>query len=209
MRSQSLQRLARRVELKKAADEKIVDQALCDKEIDEIHATINKNQEEYDKQLLTLSSGFLLLSLAFVKDIVHTDQAIWRGLLYGSFVTLGFCVLLVLASFQVSIFGHDKAKDYWENRKDGDAKLLFPYGFAKKIRLLNIATGVTFMLGIILCMAFVIINLHREATMSNKPIAKDGLNTRVPAPLDVLQKGANMKVPPPPPKQQSTTTPKK
>ena len=65
------------------------------------------------------------------------------------------------------------------------------------------------MLGIILCMAFVIINLHREATMANKPIANDGLNIKVPATLEELQKRANMKVPPPPPKQQPVTPAKK
>jgi hypothetical protein len=61
----------------------------------------------------------------------------------------------------------------------------------KTIRWLNVATGVTFMLGIILCMSFVIVNLHREASMTNRITTGDGLNIRVPAPGDVAQKGSS------------------
>jgi hypothetical protein len=190
----------RRVELKKAAEHR----ANCDKEIDLAHETICKNQEEYDKQLLTLSSGFLLLSLAFIKDIVHTNDAIYRGLLYGSFVSLLVCIIVVLFSFQMSNAGHAKAQLYWENQRDSDGKIPFPYGHAKVITWLNRFSGLIFVVGILLSMSFVITNINHEASMNDqRKGTNDGAPMRIPMP-EKVEKGQPMKVPPPPPPKQST-----
>ena len=45
------------------------------KEIDDVYQTINENQAECDKQILTLSSGFLAVALAFIKDVVPLKEA--------------------------------------------------------------------------------------------------------------------------------------
>lgn len=167
--------------------------AECNKEIDDAHATINKNQEEYDKQLLTLSSGFLLLSLAFIKDIVPTKEAICRGLLYSSFIVLSACVLAVLASYQISNIGLSKAKEYWERKRDGDP-IPFPYGYAAAIRLWNIVSGLLFFIGIVLSVSFVVVNLHQEAVMPEKFVkVQEGAQMKTPSSGDVVQKGANIK----------------
>lgn len=154
--------IAKRIQTKQEAADKAARTAECTKEIDGIYATKNTNQAEYDKQLLTLSSGFLVLSLAFIKDIVHTDQAVHRGLLYASFIVLSVCVLLVLASFQVSNSSLDQAKEWYENRMAGDLATEFPYRAARLIDCFNIFSGIIFMVGIVLAVSFVIINLQRE-----------------------------------------------
>ena len=70
MRKESVSRLARRIELKETADKKAADQARCDKEIDEIHATMTRIRKStinsYSPSLLDSScSLWLLLRMLF------------------------------------------------------------------------------------------------------------------------------------------------
>jgi hypothetical protein len=199
MKRVGLTAAARQARLKREVEADAAHKAGCTKEIDETHATINKNQEEYDKQLLTLSSGSLLLALAFIKDVVPTDQAIDRWLLYASFVVLTICVLSVLASYQISNAGLSRAKLYWENQRDGDKQMPFPYHRAEMIKRWNFFSGIAFSFGIILAMCFVIINLHQEAILSDqRSRTTDGQQVKIPASGDWAQKGANIKAPPRP-----------
>jgi hypothetical protein len=168
------------------------DPAECEKEIDATYANVLTNQEEYDKQLLTLSAGYLVLLMSFIKDIVPLNSAIWRVLLYSSFGLLAGCTILVLVSYQVSIHGHFAAKDFWENQKVGDGKRLYPYKFATFLRVLNLLTGLAFCLGIIFSVMFVVINIHHEATMTPQPTAVRTFNPVPPSP------GLPMNPPPPP-----------
>ncbi|MBS1798946.1 MAG: hypothetical protein JSS95_03890 [Acidobacteria bacterium] len=210
--SKNLRDVAARLELKSSEAARIKFEEMCDKERDEAFAAMTKNQEEYDKQLLTLSSAFLLLSLAFVKDIVPVDHAIFRGLLYASFIALGCCIALVLLSYQISIFVHDKAKKYWEKQKANE-HVDFPFKMAERVQYLNWANGVIFLIGVALCICFVIINFHMDVTSMKKTpiIANDGLNVKVPSPSDTFNKGLNVKVPASPskPTQQPTGNTKK
>lgn len=184
--------------------------AECIKEVDLVYSTINGNQEEYDKQLLTLSSGFLALSLAFIKDVVPFKEALHRWLLYTSYGALSCCVLGVLLSYQISIQGLFKAKAYWEEVGEGNKQAEFPYGFAKVIRYFNWSTGVLFGLGVLLTVSFVISNLHREVQVENKVVPlQEGQQMKTPS---KVEKGAHLKAPTPTPvgsqnrdpKQQST-----
>jgi len=195
---------ALRIQLKWDAANLAARNAECAKERDEAHASINKNQEEYDKQLLTLSSGFLVLSMAFIKDIVPTEHAVDRGLLYTSFIVLSFCVLAVLASYQISNLGLTKAKEWWERRAQSTVDEPFPYGHAKFIRGWNFFTGLLFFVGIVLTVSFVVINLHQEAVMSEKVVrVQEGAQMKTVPSGGWVQKGATVKAPPPAPKPPS------
>ena len=181
--------------------------AECAKEVDLVYSTINSNQEEYDKQLLTLSSGFLALSLAFIKDVVPFKEALHRGLLYTSYVALSCCVLGVLFSYQISIQGLFKAKAYWEEVSEGK-EVEFPYGFARVIRYFNWATGMMFALGVFLTVSFVISNFRREVQVEKKIVPlQEGQQMKTPS---KVEKGAHLKAPKPPaaqnrdPEHQST-----
>jgi hypothetical protein len=169
------------------------------KEINDVYSTINENQAEYDKQLLTLSSGFLAVSLAFIKDIVplHSAELLW--ILYLSFVSLALCIVSVLFSYQFSIAGLFKAKAYWDNMLAGKKDTKFPYTYADRIKVVNKASGILFLLGVSSLVIFVILNLGREATMPNKwSLTQDGSYIRVPPSGEKVEKGAHIKVPPSP-----------
>ena len=47
--------------------------------------------ENFDKNLLTFSSGALGVSLAFIKDIVPLNKAVWVPCLYISWITFALC----------------------------------------------------------------------------------------------------------------------
>ncbi len=169
----------------------------CNKERDDAYATANKDQAEYDKQLLTLSSGFLAVSLAFIKDVVPLGTAIHLNFLNWSFILLASCIVLVLSSYQFSIRGLLKAKTYWEARARGENPK-FPGLHAKWIGVVNCICGMLFVVAVGLTVYFVISNVNREAQMSKNlgGIAQDGQIIKVPSNPAQNEKGAHMKVPP-------------
>jgi hypothetical protein len=170
------------------------------KEIDEVYSTINEDQGDYDKQLLTLSSGFLAVSLAFIKDIVPLNDAIYLWFLYLSFILLVLCVFSVLFSYQFSIAGLFKAKEYWDNLLVGKKNATFPYIYAHRIGIINRISGSFFFFGVVSLVLFVILNLNHEATMqNNRSATKDGAYLKIPSNDNTIEKGAHIKAPPPPP----------
>jgi hypothetical protein len=164
----------------------------CDKEVDDVFKRIDDDQGEYDKQLLTLSSGFLAVSLAFIKDVVPLKDAEYLFLLYSSFALLASCIILVLFSYQFSISGQLKAKDYWENERNHGTPQAFPHWHAECIKWLNRFSGVFFGIGVLLVVFFVILNIKSEAKMA---MANDGALIKAPANGSREERGSQIKAP--------------
>lgn len=126
------------------------------------------NSENYDKAVISLSTAFLGLSLAFLKDLVPIQQAEWLCLLYGSWLALAGAVLATIISFWVSQRGIDiqlkKAEDYYLR---DDQSSLTKSGIAKATEWVNVASGVLFILGLSLTTAFVMLNFERRVKMSS------------------------------------------
>ncbi len=58
--------------------------------------------DAFDNNLLTFSSAALGLSVAFIKDVVPLENAEWLKALYFSWVSFGGCIIVTIASFQIS-----------------------------------------------------------------------------------------------------------
>jgi hypothetical protein len=154
----------------------------CKRERDDAHKTLNKEQSEFDKQLLTLSAGFLGLALAFIKDVVPLKDAIHLWALYAGFILLALCVFAVLISFQFSIIGHFSLKGYWDKKQeyhsapqDQQSKLSAELnkirdGIIKHDRQLKFVnrgiSGSLFSLGVVVLVYFVITNIHTAHVQS-------------------------------------------
>jgi len=153
----------------------------CTKEKDNAFETLNKDQAEYDKQLLALSSAFLGVSLAFVKDIVPLRDTVHLWEFDVALSLFLACVCVVLGTFQYSIHGHFRLVEYWEKRADyllaaDDAKARISGELARlwiwldrkavRIRLLNGVSGVLFIMGVVLLVVFVTTNLNWEAYLA-------------------------------------------
>lgn len=126
------------------------------------------NAENYDKAILSLSTAILGFSFAFLKDFVpaHLAERLW--LLYASWVMLTGAVITTVVSFWVSQRAInvqlEKAEDYYLRN---DEAALEKSRIAKVTDWLNIATGVLFILGVLLTTVFVIANFERGSIMSN------------------------------------------
>lgn len=118
------------------------------------------NSENYDKAILTLSTAFLGLSIAFVKDIVPPSQACYLCLLWGSWILLVFSVASTIVSFLVSQKAieeqFEKAERYY---RENDPTALDRGLLAKATDWLNRLSGVLFLLGILFTVLFVSANL--------------------------------------------------
>ncbi len=124
------------------------------------------NSENYDKAVLSLSTIFLGLSLTFLKDFVSIQQVVCPCLLYYSWITFGIAILSTIVSFWVSQYAINvqlkKAEDYYLN----DVKDALNKSWSAKITdWVNIISGVLFVLGVSLTIAFVIVNFERSKIM--------------------------------------------
>jgi hypothetical protein len=73
---------------------------------------IQSSTDNFDKNLLAVSSGALGFSLAFIKDIVHLPSAAWHCLLYISWVCFALCIVITVLSFRLSVAALNKHLEY-------------------------------------------------------------------------------------------------
>ncbi len=127
------------------------------------------NSENYDKAVLSLSTIFLGLSLSFLKNIIPLQYVIQLWVLYSSWASLALAVLCTLGSFLVSQIAINeqlkKAEDYYIN---GKRDALKKSSSAKWTDRLNWASGIFFIVGVVLTMVFVIGNTSKEIIMSGE-----------------------------------------
>lgn len=172
---------------------------------------IKTSTDSFDRSMLTVSSGLLGLSVAFIKDIVTLKQANWLCVLYASWVALGTCILLTVVSFRLSADAHIRNLKYiYLFYIEGKQEYLNKRSWsAKALDWFNHFTGMFFVLGTAMTLIFAIHNVQKEHQMSNKNVipavkVREGLQTlpmtNVKGSSD-LEKGLNT-VPMTPPAQQ-------
>ena len=122
--------------------------------------SISSSIDEYDKNLLKLSTVFLGLSLTFMKDIVHVDKITHVYSLYASWAFFSITIASVIASFQLSVQANERhlevIYDYY--LKKDDAALRRPNHWNTAVILVNLTSGSCFVLGVITSVYFVVAN---------------------------------------------------
>ncbi len=83
--------------------EQIRRQELYDTHANQARIDQQSSSDEFDKSLLTFSSGALGLSLAFIKDVVPLEKAEHLNWLYFSWISFAFCIVATIASFPLGI----------------------------------------------------------------------------------------------------------
>lgn len=190
----------------------------CKRERDDAHKTLNKEQAEFDKQLLALSAGFLGLALAFIKDVVPLPDAIHLWALYAGLVFLGLCVFAVLLSLQFSVTGHFSLREYWEKKQeyhsapqDQQSKLRDELNTIReqlvkhdnRLKFVNRkVSGGLFSLGVIALVYFVIANVGAAHVRSTVNSATGKAAETMPKPSE-----SKLKSPTPQPQNPSPTQP--
>jgi cytochrome b subunit of formate dehydrogenase len=126
-----------------------------------LQQTLHDQARSLDKGILTLSSGALGLSIAFIDKIAPHPVCWTKGVLAASWVLFAFAVLSTLFSFLTSQASHRRLIEEWDftwsNQKE-------PEGHAKDYadvltRCLNVASVLLFFAGVFALVIFAIGNL--------------------------------------------------
>jgi uncharacterized membrane protein len=139
------------------------------------------NSTTYDNSILTLSSAFLGLSIAFIKDVVAPiSNAILLYALYSAWICFCLAIISTLISFMIGQAGLksllESAERYYIH---GDSEAFeVSVKVSRRIDIANYVHGVMFVLGTILIIVFVIANFSRVANMQNPNAAKLPIDQR-------------------------------
>lgn len=131
---------------------------------------IRSGTENFDKNLLAFSSGALGVSLAFIKDIVPLGQAHLVPCLVISWIAFALCVLVTMASFQVSIKALECSlpfaeKYYFKNERDAFDKHRGTF-WCRAVDWCTCTAGILFVVGLVCTIIFVCVNVGVKKHMS-------------------------------------------
>lgn len=129
----------------------------------------------YDKAILYLAAGGIVLSIAFVKDIIGVDSIKLRSLLIASWVSLTFSVMFILSAYLASQRTNLKLRDVINEelvnaRDSADHDVLiasFVDRYNKTVnnglwtRRFNNLAAITFFVGLTSIVAFSIVNIWK------------------------------------------------
>lgn len=128
---------------------------------------IQTSTDSYDQSLLTLSSGGLGLSIAFIKDIVPLHVATWLMLLYTSWIAFGLCILTTVVSFQIAIATQrEHLANCWKVYVERDDSCRDKQGKnSRRLKWCTIVAGSLFVLALACTVVFAVKNVGRYAAM--------------------------------------------
>ena len=141
--------------------------------IDKLDDYKARSIEAFDRNLLALSAGSIVLSITFVKTFIKSFPAVYDLALIFSWLSFLVTIVLVLASYLFGIQSFDnkfeeirarkktpeKCENLETNWKGGKKR-----NYNRTIRLLRFTSGVTFVAGLFLLILFSCSNL-REIEM--------------------------------------------
>lgn len=164
---------------------------------------IKESQTEYSKQLLSLSSAILAVSVAFLKNLVTVKSAIWFCLLYTAWGLFAATIFLTLVSIKISIKAHKIYRDDIETELAGGTNTKGETWRDKVIPLFSWLTTLCFIGGVACLVVFSVTNVQRERAMSDHTYDTPTLPAGI-RPEDVqnwieVQRIKPVKQPPPPP----------
>lgn len=126
---------------------------------------IYASSDQFDRSLLTLSSGAVGLSIAFIKILVPLRQAAGLPWLYWSWGSFALCIIVTVASFPISITAQEKHLEYLEGyyirRVDEYLEKAKKCRWSKAIKFCSYGGGVLFLLGMGSMLWFAVENVRR------------------------------------------------
>lgn len=122
------------------------------------------SSQHFDKYVLSLSTGFLSLSVAFIKDIFPIGTIIHKEILVTSWVLFSTSILLTLVSFLVSQLAYRRqlqiTEDYYvrEDKKALEAK----NRWSTATMGLNFSSAIVFVAAVATTVFFVSVNFTKQ-----------------------------------------------
>lgn len=153
------------------------------------------SSENFDKSILTYSSGGLAVSLTFLKDFIPVSAAESSWLLYASWALFALSAITTIISFLVSYEAQERKQKIAERYyMDGDESAFNEKSkFDSVVTYLNYVSGVAFVLALIFTTLFVSLNLHKAAEMKENQRITRIINTAATPSQggngDIIQRG--------------------
>jgi hypothetical protein len=139
--------------------------------------------ENFDKYLITFSTGALALSLSFIKDIVPLKDAIWTPLLIVSWAAFILTILITLISFRISMRALENMSpvldDFYLNGNVEAFNKHLEDPWTKWVDRCARGGIIFFVLGLVFTMIFVSGNVVRANGMAEKENAAKGSPIRI------------------------------
>jgi Zn-dependent membrane protease YugP len=136
---------------------------LYDEHRRQVWDAIKSSTDSLDRNILTLSTGGLGLSLAFIKDVVHVGKAAWLPVLFASWILFGIAIVVTLVSFPISIKAHNQRLDhlaeYYLKRRDEFFNK--PTRYLKALSACTAVASTSFVLALLCTITFACKNLVR------------------------------------------------
>lgn len=179
--------------------------AIYDKYWAEAQTRQRSSSENFDKSILTYSSGGLAISFTFLKDFVPVKEAVYAPLLYSSWLCFVAATALTIVSFLISYKAQELsisfAEEYFINGKDEFCNKQTWHSSA--VKWFNILSGALFVVALIATSFFVKLNMDEKAKTMEKKIVNDGMPPALMQKVTGVteQRGlptASMPKPPPP-----------
>ena len=120
---------------------------------------ISGSEDDFEKNLVYLSAGSLVLSIGFIEKIVPMSKASCIGLLIISWFMIALTLLLNLASYLISASHSTKAREDLDNQIDSKLRYDKVKNRNRKIRLVNWTSYTLFSLGIASLIIYCSINV--------------------------------------------------
>lgn len=142
-----------------------------------LSGVIKDSQSEYSKQLLSLSSAVLALSVAFLKNLVSIPSAIWFPLLYAAWALFLVTIFVTLVAIKISIKAHQIYKEDLDKVLVGRKDTVGETWRDKLMPKFSWISTFSFASGILLLVVFSVVNIQKEKTMSNQTYDNPTTNT--------------------------------
>ncbi len=121
--------------------------------------SISGSEDDFEKNLVYLSAGSLVLSIGFVEKIVPMKEANCTGFLIVSWSLIASTLLLNLASYLISAGNSTKSREDLDNQIDPNLRYDRVKNRNKRIRQVNWTSYILFSLGIASMIIYCSINI--------------------------------------------------
>jgi hypothetical protein len=139
--------------------------ALYDEHRKQTWQDIQSSTDNFDKNLLTVSSAALGFSVAFLKDVgkdaAHLSSASWHSILYASWICFAACIVTTVFSFRLSVAALNEQLDYLHQyyQQKNDSFLTKKSAATRTLDVFTWAAAAFFLAGIICTILFCIKNV--------------------------------------------------
>jgi hypothetical protein len=141
------------------------------------------NTEQFDKAILTVSSGAIGLSIVFMYNLIPDPIESTKACLIGGWFLLLLSILAMIASFLFGQWACDQRIDVINSSACGDPCPVFRVDWAWWTRTLNLFAFLFFVLGVAAILTFASVNFYYKQAPATTESSGDKASAKEPESL--------------------------